>query len=296
MHMLRALAVLAALPLIASAATPPQHLFPPFRIIGNLYYVGEDDLTSYLIVTPKGNILINTGFEFSAPEIQARIKMLGFRPSDLKILLVTHAHSDHAAGMATMKRTTGAKMWAIEQEAPLLESGGKTDFFFGINGWFNPVQIDHVFKDGDKIELGGTEITAHLTPGHTKGSTSYSLDVAENGRTYHVLIANLPNLNEGVPLLHNPNYPKIVQDYARAFDALKQLPCDVFLASHAGQFHMLQKYRPGMPYKTETFVDPDGYQWALQRSEIAFFRELDEQRQEEQATRDHLHFKDVIPQ
>src|SRR5580700_2734141 len=164
--MARFLMLLAALPLFA--ATPP-HVFPPFRIISNVYYVGDEDLCSYLITTPKGNILINTGYVFSVPEIQARMKILGFKYSDIKILLITHAHSDHAAGMALVKKQTGAKMMAIEQEVPLIESGGKTDYLFGSSGWFDGVKVDRVFKDGDKIELGGTELTAHLTPGHTQG-------------------------------------------------------------------------------------------------------------------------------
>jgi metallo-beta-lactamase class B len=269
--------------------------FPPHKVIGNVYYVGDFDLASFLIVTPKGSILVNTGYEFSVPEIRDRIKQLGFRPSDVKILLVTHAHSDHAAGMASMKRLTGAKMWAIEQEAPLLESGGKTDYLFGSNGWFKPVKVDHVFHDGDKIELGGTEITAILTPGHTKGSTSYSFDVSENDRTYRVLIANLGVVNPGTPLLRNPKYPAIVEDYQRTFAIERNLPCDVFLSSHAGQFGLLAKYRPGMPYDANRFVDPDGYYRIVDKLEQKFLDELQQQREEDQAWRDHLHFKDITP-
>jgi metallo-beta-lactamase class B len=188
-----------------------QPRFPPIRIIGNLYYVGDNDLASYLIVTGKGSILINTGFEFSVPEIRARVEKLGFQFSDISILLVTHAHSDHAAGLAAMKRLTGAKMLAIDEETPLLESGGKTDYLFGSSGWFPPVKVDRTFQDGDKIELGDTALTAHLTPGHTKGSVSYSLEITENGRSYHVLIANLGTINEGTALLHNSQYPKIAE-------------------------------------------------------------------------------------
>src|SRR6202140_1170753 len=168
--MLRALVLLAtAIPLFA-ADTP---ISPPFRILGNLYYVGDDDLASYLIVTPQGSILINTGYEFSVPDIRSRMKTLGFQFTNIKILLVTHAHSDHAAGMAAMKKLTGAKMLAMEREAPLVESGGKTDHLCGTNGWFKPVKVDRSVQDGDKKELGGTERTAYLTPGHPKGSTSY---------------------------------------------------------------------------------------------------------------------------
>ncbi len=288
----RALLWLAVLPLLASA----QKLFPPLRIVGNVYYVGDNDLASYLIVTPKGSILVNTGYEYSVPEIRSRIGTLGFKFSDINILLVTHAHSDHAAGEASVKQLTGAKMLAMEEEVPLLESGGKTDYLFGNSGWFPPVKVDRVLKDGEKIELGGTELTAYLHPGHTKGSTSFALDVSENGKTYHVLIANLGNINPGTVLLHNPKYPRIAEDYARTFRGQKELPCDIFLTSHAGQFGLLRKWQPGMAYDPNRFVDPDGYARAVARSEGAYVRQLQQERDEEQAWKDHLKFKDVTPQ
>jgi metallo-beta-lactamase class B len=290
--MLRAWVLLAAMPLFAADGP----IFPPFRILGNLYYVGDDDLASYLIVTARGSILINTGFEFSVPEIRSRIKTLGFRFADVKMLLVTHPHSDHAAGMATMKKLTGAKMLAMEQEVPLLESGGKTDYLFGSNGWFNPVKVDRTFKDGDKIELGSTELTAYLTPGHTQGSTSYTLDIAEGGRTFHVLIANLGTINPGTVLFHNPEYPNIASDYARTFRILRGLPCDVFLTSHASQFGLFSKYRPGMLYNPERFLDHGIYLRVIDRQETSFLQQLEEEQAEDQAWRDHKQFKDVIRQ
>ena len=275
--------------------TSAQAAFPPVHIAGNLYYVGDTDLAAYLVVTPKGDILINSGFEYSVSEIRRRMKTLGFRFSDIKILLATHAHSDHVAAMATIKRLTGARMMAIEQERELLETGGKTDYLFGSAGWFPPVKVDQTFKDGDKIELGGSTLTAYLTPGHTKGSTSYTLTIAENNREYHVLIANLPNLNDGTVLIKNPQYPGIVDDYARTFDVLRQLPCDIYLTSHAGQFGLMAKYQPGKPYSPDRFVDPYGLTRVLNRLEQSLQEELDEQRQEEQAIEDRKHFKDVIP-
>ncbi len=286
----RALVLLAAAIPLFAANSP---IFPPFRILGNLYYVGDDDLASYLIVTPQGSILINTGYEFSVPEIRSRMKTLGFQFTNIKILLVTHAHSDHAAGMATMKKLTGAKMLAMEREAPLLESGGKTDYLFGSNGWFNPVKVDRTFQDGDKIELGGVELTAHLTPGHTKGSTSYSFDIAEGGRTYHVLIANLGTINPGTVLLHNREYPNIADDYAQTFRILRALPCDIFLTSHASQFGLFSKYRPGMPYDSERFLDHGIYLRVIDRQENAFLEQLEEEKADDQAWRDHKQFKDV---
>jgi len=291
--MLRALVFLAAaIPLLA--ANSP--IFPPFRILGNLYYVGDEDLACYLIVTPQGSILINTGYEFSVPDIRARMKTLGFRFTDIKILLVTHAHSDHAAGLATVKKLTGAKMLAMEREAPLLESGGKTDYLFGSNGWFNPVKVDRTFQDLEKIELGGTELTAHLTPGHTKGSTSYTFDIAENGRTYHVLIANLGTINPGTVLLHNHEYPNIADDYAQTYRILRALPCDIFLTSHASQFGLFSKYRPGMSYDPERFLDHGIYLRVIDRQENAFLDQLEEEKADDQAWRDHKQFKDVTRQ
>ena len=269
---------------------------PPHRVIGNIYYVGEDDLACFLIVTPKGNILINTGYEFSVPVIQAGTKALGFRFEDIKMLMVTHAHSDHAAGMAKVKKLTGAKMWAIEQEAELLNTGGKTDYLFGVAGWFPPVKVDHIFKDGEKIELGGTVITPHLTPGHTKGSTSYSIEITENGKLYHVLIANMPNMNDGVNFIDDPKYPNIVADYTHAFEVLESLPCDVFLSSHTGAYKLTEKYHRGMAYSPETFVDPQGYRDAVARAKQRFFAEVKEERDEEQFNHDRLNFKDLKEQ
>jgi metallo-beta-lactamase class B len=290
--MRQACVLLGLLPILASA----QKIFPPLRIVGNLYYVGDNDLASYLVVTPKGDILINTGYEYSVPEIRSRIATLGFHFNDIKILLVTHAHSDHAAGEAEVKRVTGAKMYAMQEEVELLETGGKTDFLFGNSGWFPPVKVDRALKDGEKIELGGSTITAYLHPGHTKGSTSYAMEIADGGKTYHVLIANLGNINDGTVLLHNPKYPKIVEDYARTFQAQKELPCDVFLTSHAGQFALLRKWRPGDPYNPDRFVDPDGYARAVDRAEQRYLRQLQEERDEDKAWKDHLKFKDTVQQ
>lgn len=283
----------AAALLCAVLACPAAQKYPPIRIAGNLYYVGDEDLASFLIVTPKGDILVNTGFEYSIAEIRERMQTLGFKTADIKILLVTHAHSDHAAGMADMKRLTGAKMLAIEQEKPLLESGGKTDYLFGSSGWFKPVKVDQVFHDGDKIALGGVELTAHLTPGHTKGSVSYSFAVEDAGRTYQVLIANLPTVNPGTVLVKNPTYPHIAEDYQKTFDALGAMTCDIYLASHAGQFGLLAKWQPGAAYDPQRFVDPWGLQRVLSRLEMSFDRELEEQREEEKALEDRKHFRDL---
>jgi metallo-beta-lactamase class B len=262
--------------LVSKAWTDP---FPPFRIVGNVYWVGTYDLSSYLIVTPQGDILINTGLAGSVPQIRSNIEALGFKVSDIKILMATHAHWDHVAGMAEMKRVTGARLLATEADAVLLEDGGASDFRWGGDpgAAFAPVKVDQKIKDGEKVRLGGMELTVHHHPGHTKGAASFSFKV-ENGRTYRVLIANPGAINAGVVLLHNPKYPNIVEDYARTFHAQKELTTDIFLASHAGQFRMHDKYKPGDPYNPGRFVDPQGYRASVERMEKAYLDQLDRER------------------
>jgi metallo-beta-lactamase class B len=254
--------------------------FPPLRIVGNLYYVGTYDLACYLIHTPAGNILINTGLAESAASIRANIATLGFRFSDTKLLLATHAHWDHVSAMAEIKRLTGARLAATEADAALLESGGKSDFRWGEDrgAWFQPVKVDERLRDGQKVGLGGVELTVHLHPGHTKGAASYEFTVEDGGRGYRVLIANIPSINPGVTLLHNARYPGIAADYARAFAGLKELHPEIFLASHAAQFGLHQKYQPGDPYLPGRFLDPEGYQAAVARAQKNFDDQLQRER------------------
>jgi metallo-beta-lactamase class B len=254
--------------------------FPPFRIIGNIYWVGSYDLSTYLITTPQGNILINTGVGDTAKQIKASVEQLGFKITDTKILTATHGHFDHVAGMAELKRMTGARLIVSEPEKALLESGGKSDFRFGDTpgARFEPVTVDQTFSDGGKISLGGTELTAHLHPGHTKGATSFTLNVPENGKTYRVVIANMGSINPGVKVTGMPTYPRIGDDYARTFLAQKDMKIDVWLASHASQFRMHEKYKPGDAYNPERFVDPAGFLSSVQRLEKAYLDQLAKER------------------
>ena len=254
--------------------------FPPFRIIGNVYWVGSYDLSTYLIVTPQGNILINTGVGDTAQKIKAGVEELGFKLADTKIITATHGHYDHVAGIAELKKMTGARVMIEEADKDLLESGGKTDFRFGDtpSARFDPVKVDQTFKDGEKISLGGTELTAHHHPGHTKGATSFTLNVPEGGKTYRVIIANMPSINPGVTVTGMPKYPEIGKDYGRTFLALKDMKIDVFLASHAGQFRLHEKYKPGDAYNPERFVDPTGYLSSVQRLEKAYLEQLEKER------------------
>ena len=250
--------------------------FEPFHILGPIYWVGTYDLSTYLIVTPAGNILINTGIGDTAQEIAGNVAKLGFKISDTKILTATHGHYDHVFGLAALKRMTGAQVIVSERDRELLETGGRADFHFGqvASAKFEPVKVDRTFKDGGKIALGGVELTARLHPGHTKGATSFTLMVQENGRTYSVLIANMPTINPGVNLSNTLAYPEIAQDYARTIAAQKEMKIDVWLASHASQFHLHEKYKSGDPYRPDRFVDPKGFLDAVRGLEKAYRYEL----------------------
>ena len=254
--------------------------FPPFRMIGNIYWVGSYDLSSYLITTPQGNILINTGVGDTANAIKASVERLGFKLSDTKIITATHGHFDHVAGLAALKRMTGAKVMSSELEKELLESGGKADFRFGDTpgARFEPVKVDQTFKDGQKISLGGTELTAHHHPGHTKGATSFTTEIHENGKTYRVIIANMGSINPGVTVSGMAKYPAIAQDYARTFKAQEAMTIDVWLASHASQFNMHDKYKPGDAYTPERFVDPAGFHAAVEKLKKTYLDQLARER------------------
>jgi len=256
--------------------------FPPLRIVGNIYYVGTYDLASYLIVTPEGNILINTGVESSVPMIRSSVEALGFKFPDIKLLLATHGHWDHVAGMAEIKRLTRARMLMNEGDAPMLEDGGSSDFrnTQPRAPTYEPVKVDQRLKDGDKVNLGGTELTVHHHPGHTKGATSFTLTVPDGGRNYRVIIANMGSINPGVKVSGMPNFLDITQAYARTFREQKQMQIDIWLASHAGQFALHTKYKPGDPYKPDRFVDPMGFRASVERLEKIY---LDQLAQENQA-------------
>jgi metallo-beta-lactamase class B len=248
----------------------------PHRIIGNLYYVGTYDLTSFLITTPQGHILINTGLADSTPQIRKSIQELGFDISAVKLLLTTQAHFDHVAAMAEIQKLTGAKMLATEGDTPALKDGGRSDFLMGPNSasWFTPVRVDGKIRDGQKIKFGGAELTAHIHPGHTPGSVSYTMMIRENGKPYRVLIANLPNINPGTILVGNAKYPGIAEDFERTIAAQKAMDCDVFLSSHAQHYSLHDKFKPGDPYNPDRFVDNAGFHAAVTRYEKAFRDQL----------------------
>lgn len=249
----------------------------PFKIIGNVYYVGAAEVTSFLITTPNGHILIDGGYEETVPQIKANLSKLGFKLEDIKILLNTQAHFDHAGGLAELKRLTSAKMWASAEDKPVLEDGGKNDFTFGDRLTFEPVKIDKIIKDGEKIKLGNVVLKTIGTPGHTKGCTSFTLEINENGQKYNVVFVGSTTV-PGHKLVGNTKYPNIVADYEKTFRVLKMLKADIFLASHGSFFNLLEKAEELQKGKSPNpFIDPQGYKDFLVNTEKAFRDKLKEQ-------------------
>jgi len=243
--------------------------FPPHKIAGNLYYVGSEQLASYLITTPEGHILINSDFEQTVPVIRASVEKLGFHFSDIKILLGSHAHGDHMEGDALVKEYTGAKVMAMEQDVPDLRKmmpGNK------------PHPIDRILHDGDEVKLGGTTLVAHLTPGHTKGCTTWTMQVREGDKIYNVVIVGSLNVNPGFILVGNKNYPQIADDYVHTFQVMRSLPCDIFLGAHGNYYGLTAKYAKLQQGGANPFIDPAGYRAYLDDREQAFRKELNKQK------------------
>jgi metallo-beta-lactamase class B len=249
----------------------------PRHLLGNIYYVGAGGVSSYLITTPDGNILLDTGFEAMVPLILHSVEQLGFRLSDVKIILNSHAHLDHIGGHALMKRLTGAKVYLSAADARTAASGGADDFipFPKDMILYAPVQADHIVNDGEQVTLGGTVLTAHLTPGHTRGATTWTMDATEAGRVYHVVFFSSTSLTAGTSLVQHPPYPELVQDYENTFAKLKTLPCDVFFAPHADQFGMTEKFaKLDRGDKPNPLIDPEGWRQLIATSEKIFRDQL----------------------
>lgn len=253
--------------------------FPPHRIIGNIYYVGSKDLAAFLITTPQGHILINSNLATSVPQIKKSVEQLGFRFSDIKILLISHAHIDHCAGSALLKQLTGAKYMVMDADVRSIEDGGKSDFQYAKSKdmLFPPAKVDRILHDGDEVRLGDVVLVAHLTAGHTKGCTTWTLKVRDGGKTYNVVIVGSPNVNPGYKLINNPTYPQIAQDYEHTFHVLKSLPCDVFLGAHGGYYGMTEKFSRIKSSCVNPFIDPEGYKSYVADREQAFATELKKQ-------------------
>ena len=240
--------------------------YQSFRIAGNLYYVGTYDLACYLITTPAGHMLINTGLAASASMIKDNVEKLGFQFSDIKILLTTQAHYDHMGAMAAIKKMTGAKMMVDAGDSAVVTDGGNSDYALGGKGYaYAPLRPDRLLKNGDTVQLGNMAVMLLHHPGHTKGSCSFIFDVKDEHRSYRVLIANLPTIVTDKKFSDIPSYPGIAADYAYTLDAMKKLQCDIWLASHASQFDLYTKHKPGDGYHPSAFFDRKGYDAALAR-------------------------------
>jgi metallo-beta-lactamase class B len=238
--------------------------YPPFRIAGNLYYVGTYDLACYLLTTTQGNILINTGLAASAEQIKNNIETLGFKFRDTKILLTTQMHYDHVGAMAAIKKITGAQMVVDEKDAAVLADGGSSDYALGGNGrLFQPVKPDRLLHNGDTIQLGNMQLVMLHHPGHTKGSCSFIFIVNDGQRSYRVLIANMPTIVTDKRFADVTTYPDISKDYAYTLHAMKNIRFDIWLASHASQFNLHDKHKPDDAYNPAAFTDQQGYDSAL---------------------------------
>jgi metallo-beta-lactamase class B len=271
------------------AQTNPDWTTPidPYRIAGDLYYVGSKDLASYLVVTPQGNILINSSLEASVPLIRSSVEKLGFKFADIRILLISHAHFDHDAGSAEVLRLTHARYMVMDGDVPVVESGGAKDFAYGAatgtpGSRYPAAKVDRVLHDGDEVRLGGAVLVAHRTAGHTRGCTTWTLREQDRGKTLDVVIVGSWNVNPGFRLVDRPgqpaSYPGITQDYQRTFSVLKDLPCDVFLGAHGAYFDMLGKLKKLQAGATENvWIDPQGYQAAVAERKAAFEAELSRQ-------------------
>jgi metallo-beta-lactamase class B len=249
--------------------TQDKIAFPEHTIIGNLRYVGTATLNSYLFTTPQGHILINTNYEDTVPLLRASVQKLGFALTDIKIILGSHAHPDHQQADAMLKELAGgATVMAMEQDIPALKAmnapSGKA------------YSADRVLKDGEQVSLGGTTLTAHLTPGHTRGCTTWTTRIADGGRTYNVLIA-CAGLQENARLVNNKNYPEIAEDFARSIKTFKSLPVDVFLGAHSWFFDLAGKHKR-LGSATNPYVDPAGYKAWVDDMEKSYNATLAEQK------------------
>ncbi len=242
--------------------------FPPFRIAGNLYYVGTTDLAAYLVQGPQGNILINSNFGQDLPALKSSIAQLGFQYSNTTYLLISHAHGDHDGGIGTIQRETGAKLMVMQQDADEVQSiaPGRPN-----------AKVDRTLRDGYTVELGSSKLTARHTPGHTKGCTTWTMQVNEQDRLLNVVIVGSPNVNSGYYLVGNKNYPQIAEDYVKTFAVLRSLPCDIFLGAHGEYFGLKAKYDK---YKagTNAFYDPAGYTAWVAAKEQEFRTEWERQK------------------
>jgi metallo-beta-lactamase class B len=251
----------------------------PFKIIGNIHYVGAHEVSSYLITSPQGHILLDSGFEETVPQIKENVAALGFRMEDVKVIITSHAHSDHVGGIALLKQLTGAKLMVSEADAEALARGGKNDPNFGDRFSFDPITVDRKLQDGEMVQVGDTTMTARLTPGHTRGCTTWTMTVREGSKFYDVVFIGSTTV-PGYKLIGNTGYPNIVGDYESTFRLLKLMSCDVFLAPHGSFFALHEKRKrldEGAPQNP--FVNKSDFKRFVERTEKEFRAELKRQQE-----------------
>jgi metallo-beta-lactamase class B len=257
---------------VCAALAQNEKPFPPHRVAGNVYFVGSESNASYLVTSSKGHIIINSGFEETVPIIRAGVEKLGFKISDVRILLASHAHDDHVAGLATLKALTGAKLYIMKGDDTVVASGGKGQY--KLNSRWKPAAVDKVLKDRDQVTLGEATLTAHLTPGHTRGCTTWTTQVKDGGSTYTAVVIGSPNVLDGYRLVNDPEYPEIAADFERGFRALKSLQCDIFLGAHGDYYGMDEKYKAGQKGKKNPFLDPAGCRAFIEDRESKYLKTL----------------------
>ena len=266
--------------LTLGASAIADEAFPPHRIADNVYYVGSKALATYLITTPEGHILINSGFEETVPLIRGSVESLGFKMRDVKILLASHAHSDHVAGHALLKELTGAKVFVMRGDDDVIASGGVGQYFYPKDRW-PACEVERVLKDREEVKLGGTTLIARLTPGHTRGCTTWTWKATDGDKTFNVVVIGSPNVNPGYRLVDNQDYPQIAEDFAKTFEVLKSLPCDIFLGAHGEYYGMIAKHERLKRADKNPFLDPEGYRAYVELKEKAFQKTLSEQKPNE---------------
>jgi len=269
----------------ANAADPAAWTIPiaPFRIAQNVYYVGSQDLASYLVVTPKGDILINSSLESSPQLIKKSVEQLGFHFGDIKILLISHSHYDHDAGSAEVKRLTGATYMVMDGDVSVVESGGAKDFAYP-KDHYPATKVDRILHDGDEVRLGGTVLVAHKTPGHTRGCTTWTMRAMAEGKMRDIVIVGSWYANPGYRLVDRPgkpaSYPGIADDFRHSFVIWKGLPCDIFLGAHGSYFDMLEKLQRAKAGAGESvWIDPAAYKKEVADRQAGFEAELKKQQE-----------------
>jgi metallo-beta-lactamase class B len=256
---------------VQNAPNPNKAPYPPFHMIGNIYYVGAAGLACYIIKTSEGEILLDSGYPDMASQIEGNVQQLGFKLSDVKILINSHAHIDHGGGMGQLKMDTGAKLVAMAEDAPYFENGGHNDVLFGDRSTFPPVHVDRVIHDGDKVKLGDTELTAHLMPGHTPGNTTWTMVVPDGGKSYEAVFFGIVTPFPNTVLSSTPVYPNVGADWAKTMAVLPTLKCEVFFGSNASFYDMAKKHDALMQNPdTNPFIDPAGCKAYVERGEATY--------------------------